>query len=125
MHAPAVRLPTHSRGLGPQGHVSLAKPPWWKGRGGRLEAPPMTNFDGRIVAFHGGVFVKLDIRAPWHQGSLAPWRQGTKAPRHHGSVAPWHQGTKAPWRHGTVAPWHRGAMAPWHQGPKAPWRHGT
>ncbi|PHT26059.1 hypothetical protein CQW23_34325 [Capsicum baccatum] len=93
-----------------------------------LETPPMTNADGRIVAYHGGVFVKLDIRAPWHQGSLAPWRHGTKAtwrhgakaPRHHGSVAVLHQGTVAPWchgtkaarRHGTVAHRHRGTMVP-------------
>ncbi|KAF3668863.1 hypothetical protein FXO38_07897 [Capsicum annuum] len=36
-YVPDVCLPTRSRGLGHQGHMSFAKPPWRKNRGGCLE----------------------------------------------------------------------------------------
>ncbi|PHT97204.1 hypothetical protein BC332_33868 [Capsicum chinense] len=113
-----------------------------------LEACPMTNADGYIVAYHGCVFVNLDIHEPApsppnHHGHKEPTHHGTKVQRHHGTNAPWHKGTKVPWHQDIVEPCHRGTMAPWHrgtvhqgtvaprhdgtgqQGAVAPWNEGT
>ncbi|KAF3682905.1 hypothetical protein FXO38_01033 [Capsicum annuum] len=115
MHAPVVHLSTRSRGLGQQGHVSLAKPSRWK-RNWQHErqvssSVMIKNAEGPIVAYHGGVFVELV--APRHHGTV-----------YHGAMEPRHHGTMSPWQH---APWHYdtalyGTMEPWYQGTT---HHGT